>query len=130
MEVTPTRPTPELNHLVAAALQGSRFKERRQREADSDVQNQVVYFSPVIRIDPETQNVVIQYRDSETGDILNQYPNLPEKVSAYLHTAQTADAEIAAIPVITEQNEQTAPVSEAARSSEQSGTTNLLDEKI
>lgn len=101
METTPTRPTPELNHLIASALQGTRFKERRQREAQSDVQNQVVYFSPVIRIDPETQNVVIQYRDSETGDITEEYPNIPEKVTAYLQAASTTETEPAIIPIVT-----------------------------
>lgn len=113
MEVTPTRPNPELNHLVASALQGSRFKERRQREAESDVHNQVVYFSPVIRIDPETQNVVIQYRDSETGDIKNEYPNVSEKMTAYLQASSTTDQKEAIIPVM-HQEQDTAPIQEAA----------------
>lgn len=103
METTPTRPTPELNHLIASALQGVRFKERRQREAQSDVQNQVVYFSPVIRIDPETQNVVIQYRDSETGTVTEEYPNIPDKMTAYLQAASTTDSEPVIIPVVTEE---------------------------
>lgn len=101
MEINPTRPTPELNHLVASALQSSRFKERRQREAGSDVQNQVVYFSPVIRIDSETQSVVIQYRDSETGQVTNEYPNIPEKMTAYLNASQTAEQEPSVIPIET-----------------------------
>lgn len=102
MEVTPTRPTPELNHLIASALQGARFKERRQREADSDIRNDVVFFSPVIRIDAETQNVVIQYRDTQTGEVTDQFPN-PEKATAYQHAMETTTrdgAEATAIAVV------------------------------
>lgn len=33
-----------------------------------------VYFSPRIAIDRETANAVLQVRDTETGDILRQYP--------------------------------------------------------
>lgn len=108
MEVTSNKPTPELNSLIASALQGSRFKERRQREAQSDVQNQVVYFSPVMRIDPETQTVVIQYRDSETGDIKNEYPNISEKMTAYMQASATTESGETAIPVMSSEQDMSA----------------------
>lgn len=99
MDMIPTRPTPELNHLIASALQGTRFKERRQREAGSDLQNQVVFFSPVVRIDAETQSVVIQYRDTETGEITNEFPN-PNRTTAYQHASETTPKEMSPmIPV-------------------------------
>lgn len=79
MEVTSTRPNTEAAQLVAASLQNVRFKERRLREAQSDVRNEVVYFSPVIRIDRETQSAIIQYRDGSTGEVQREYPTPPKK---------------------------------------------------
>lgn len=70
------RPVANDSAAVAnASLQNERFKERRQREAQSDVKNEAVFFSPVIRIDKETQSAVIQYRDTTTGEVKNEYPN-------------------------------------------------------
>ena len=40
------------------------------------------YFSPVVRLDPETQRVVLLYRDPETGDVLSQYPS-EKQLKAY-----------------------------------------------
>ena len=40
------------------------------------------YFSPVMRIDVDTQKAVLQYRDSETGDVERQYPS-KERLKAY-----------------------------------------------
>lgn len=88
MEITPTRPATELASLTASALQTTRFKERRAREAESDVRNQVVYFSPVIKINPETQTAVIQFRDGETGEVKNEYPQ--KSADAYEAAQKTA----------------------------------------
>ena len=82
MEVTATRPVNEAAQLVAASLQNVRFKERRLREAQSDVRNEAVYFSPVIRIDRETSTAIIQYRDRATGEVEREYP-APPKEGAY-----------------------------------------------
>ena len=82
MEVTAARPSTEAAQLIAASLQNVRFKERRLREAQSDVRSDVVYFSPVIRIDSETQSAIIQYRDGLTGEVQREYPP-GEKYGAY-----------------------------------------------
>ena len=40
------------------------------------------YFSPVVKIDVDTQKAVLQYRDSQTGDVERQYPS-KERLKAY-----------------------------------------------
>lgn len=82
MEVTTARPANEAAQLSAASLQNVRFQERRLREAQSDVRNEAVYFSPVIRIDKDTQTAILQYRDSSTGKVEREYP-APPKQGAY-----------------------------------------------
>lgn len=90
MEINNARPaTAELASLTAAAVQNDRFKDRKKIEAQSDVRNDAVYFSPVIKIDKETQAAVIQYRDEETGEVKNEYPQ-QEKVRAYEQAAKEA----------------------------------------
>lgn len=79
MEVTTSRPNTEAAQIIAASLQNVRFKERRLRDAQSDVRNEVVYYSPVIRIDRETSTAIIQYRDGATGEVQREYPNPPKK---------------------------------------------------
>jgi hypothetical protein len=85
MEVTSVKPGSELASLTASALQNTRFKERKLREASSDVQNDVVYFSPVIRIDKDTNVAILQYRDSTTGKVENEYPS-KRQIESYQHT--------------------------------------------
>lgn len=89
MEVTQARPSTEAATLVAASLQNVRFKERRLRDAQSDVRNQAVFFSPVIRIDHDTQTAVMQFRDGATGEVKREYPN-PVKFDIYRHAAEAA----------------------------------------
>jgi hypothetical protein len=48
------------------------------------------YFSPVLKIDPQTQSVVIQYRNSETGAVTNQYPS-EKDLKAYAAKQTFAD---------------------------------------
>lgn len=100
MDMNPTRPAPELASLTASALQTTRFKERRTREVHSDVRNEAVFYSPVIKIDSETQNVVLQYRDSETGKIEREYPK-EVQVGAYETTQHNTDI----IPVISNEGD-------------------------
>lgn len=37
-----------------------------------------IYFSPILRFDPRALTLIIQYRDSQTGDVELQFP--PERV--------------------------------------------------
>ena len=99
MELTPSRPAPELSSLTASTLQSTRFKERKTREVQSDVRNEVVYYSPVIKIDRETASAVIQYRDTKTGEVKNEYPNVPQGVGAYQQAQDTSakDSEVAEV---------------------------------
>lgn len=80
--------TNETASIAASSVQSTQFKERRLREAQSDVRNEAVYFSPVIRIDKDTQAMVIQYRDDQTGEVKNQYPN-KGNVKAYQQADDT-----------------------------------------
>lgn len=78
----------ETANLANSIVQSNRFKERDARKADSVVRSDAVYFSPVIRIDPDTQTAIIQYRDSSTGQITNEYPT-PRQMDSYKHSAET-----------------------------------------
>lgn len=109
MEITPTRPATELASITAATLQNARFKERRAREAESDVKNTVVYYSPVIRIDAETASAVIQFRDEKTGEIQREYPNIPQGLEAYKSAQGTAEAEVPEVAAFKKEGEE-APV--------------------
>lgn len=114
MEINSARPaTVEVASLSASDAQATRFKERKQREAQSDVRNEAVYFSPVVRIDRETQSAVIQYRDQETGEVLNQYPNKGKASGAYQQAQDSAPSEEREIKVVrAPAPEQTAKVEE------------------
>lgn len=82
MDINTTRPGPELASLTASALQNTRFKERRLREAESLVRSEVLYYSPVLRIDTNSQTVILQYRDNTTGEVQVQYPS-EKQVKSY-----------------------------------------------
>jgi len=98
MEINNTRPaTAELASLTAASVQNDRFKDRKAIEAQSDVRSDAVYFSPVIKIDKDTQAAVIQYRDEETGEVQNEYPQR-EKVQRYEQAQEKAPPEVRAEP--------------------------------
>lgn len=93
MEINNARPaTAELATMTAASVQSDRFKDRKLREAQADARGDAVYFSPVIKIDKETQSAVIQYRDQETGEVENEYPH-KEKLNAYKHAEEAAKPE-------------------------------------
>ncbi len=88
-----TRPAAiDIASISAAEAQAQRFKERKLREAQSDVRNDAVYFSPVIRINPETQAAVIQYRDEETGEVESEYPH-KVKADAYQQAQEFASSQ-------------------------------------
>lgn len=90
METNITRGTAETASLAGSVAQSSRYKDRDARKADSVVRNEVVYFSPVIRIDPDTQTAIIQYRDSNTGKVTNEYPT-EKQMESYERSAQVAE---------------------------------------
>jgi len=91
MEVNSARPaaTEVVSTTAAAAEQAGRFNERKSREAQSDVKNDAVFFSPVVKIDKETHSTVIQYRDSNTGEVTRQYPD-KAIIGAYEQAQETA----------------------------------------
>jgi hypothetical protein len=87
MDITIARPTNEGVQLTASALQETRFKERKQREAQSVARNDAIFFSPVIKVDTETNTAIIQYRDVQTGEVQNQYPS-PKQIDSYKQAQQ------------------------------------------
>lgn len=56
----------------------------------------VRYFSPVVRLDAETQKVVLLYRDPETGDVVSQYPS-EKQLRAYGESQKLANPEAPAL---------------------------------
>lgn len=74
MEVNVNKPNAEAAGNAVSAVQNTRFKEKRLIEAQTDNRDKVVYFSPVIKIDSETNTAILQYRDSETGKVKNEFP--------------------------------------------------------
>ena len=50
-------------------------------KTDSVVKSDETFFSPVIKIDRENQTAILQFRDSETGEVTKEYPS--ESVKAY-----------------------------------------------
>ena len=96
MEVIPGRPATELASLVSAALQNTRFKDRRAREAESDIRSDVIYYSPVVRIDADTQTAVLQYRNQETGEIQNEFPSKPA-TDRYAMAQKTAEESVSSV---------------------------------
>ena len=93
MDNIPNRLSSEASALIASASQSSRFKEKDVRKADAITKaSEAVYFSPVIRIDAETSAAIIQYRDSETGAVKNEYPS-PKQVEQYSKAPETTPEE-------------------------------------
>lgn len=99
MEITPGKPATELASLMSASLQNARFKERKLREAESDVHSDVVYYSPVVRIDKDTQTAVLQYRNSETGEVSREYP---KKAALDIYSETQANTSPVSVPEETE----------------------------
>lgn len=87
MESTITRGSAETAVLAGSVVQSNRFKERDAREADSIVRNEAVFFSPVIRIDTDTNTAIIQYRDSQTGQVKNEFPT-PKQIDSYRQSSE------------------------------------------
>ncbi len=96
MDVNVTRPGPELASLMASALKDTGFKERRLREAQSDVRSDVLYYSPVVRIDTDAQLAVLQYRDAATGEVQTQFPS-PRQIENYTAAQVRSEAAFEAI---------------------------------
>ena len=90
METNITRGTTETATLASSVTQSNRYKERDAQKAQSSVRNEVVYFSPVIRIDADTQSAIIQYRDSATGKVTNEYPT-EKQLESYEKSAHAAE---------------------------------------
>jgi hypothetical protein len=106
MEINSAKPAANEVASISAASseQASRFNERKSIEAQSDVKNEAVFFSPVIKIDKETHTTVIQYRDSTTGAVTREYPD-KAKISAYEQAQSSAKpdkSEDQNIPVISD----------------------------
>ena len=52
-------------------------------KADSVVRSDETFFSPVIRIDAETQSAILMYRDTETGEVEKSFPSDSKLEKAY-----------------------------------------------
>jgi hypothetical protein len=81
----------------ATAIRGSSqqsVNQTAQPEADplaGSVSEPSRYYSPVVRIDSETQRTVLQFRDGSDGKVLMQYPS-EKQLEAYRSKASTERA--------------------------------------
>ena len=81
----------------ATAIRGSSQQsvtQTAQPEADplaGSVNEPSRYYSPVVRIDSETQRTVLQFRDGSDGKVLVQYPS-EKQLEAYRSKASTERA--------------------------------------
>jgi hypothetical protein len=81
----------------ATAIRGSSqqsVNQTAQPEADplaGSVNEPSRYYSPVVRIDSETQRTVLQFRDGSDGKVLMQYPS-EKQLEAYRSKASTERA--------------------------------------
>lgn len=81
----------ELSSAIQQTLVQSKSDNKAQ-SADTLISAAVpataaLYFSPALRVDPDTQLVIYIQRNSETGDVIRQYPS-EEVVKAYKQTLQ------------------------------------------
>lgn len=51
-------------------------------EAQSVAKTEETFFSPVVKIDAQTQAAILVFRDTKTGEVTQEYPN-KAKVGAY-----------------------------------------------
>ncbi len=77
------RPEPPIRNLDTQSAHTLTLAERDPLETDLA---RVSYFSPVTRIDVETQTAVLQYRNAETGQLIRQYPS-EKQIQAYQRAA-------------------------------------------
>lgn len=83
MEVNKIPSAGESAVIAASVQQKERFENKQLKAADSAVRSKdVVFFSPVIRIDTKTSTAILEYRDSETGEVERQIPTR-EQVESY-----------------------------------------------
>jgi hypothetical protein len=93
METVPPRGSTETANVASAPLQKNRFNERKLREAETVTRSEAVYFSPVLKFDAVTSVISIQYRDSKTGEVQNEYPT-PKQLESYRKSAETTPAPV------------------------------------
>ena len=77
------RPEPAIRNLHTDSMQTAMLIEHDALETELA---KVSYFSPVTRIDVETQRAVLQYRNAETGQLIRQYPS-EKQIQAYQRAA-------------------------------------------
>lgn len=73
---------PENGAIVATDSRPTSTQSDHTREPMERDLAKVSYFSPVTRIDVDTQKAVLQYRDADTGNVERQYPS-KERLRAY-----------------------------------------------
>ncbi len=44
-------------------------------QAKDSIREEKIFFSPVIKIDRETQTAILQFRDTTTGEVTKEYPS-------------------------------------------------------
>jgi hypothetical protein len=90
MTITSIQSTERAQVIAPAATQAAQASQTSQDSGFSSATG--YYFSPVLKIDPATQSVVIQYRNAETGAVTNQYPSEKE-LKAYASQQKLIDTQ-------------------------------------
>jgi hypothetical protein len=82
MMITPITSRPDNAAVQALEARATTVQADTTRDPMERELAKATYFSPVMKIDVDTQKAVLQYRDSETGDVERQYPS-KERLKAY-----------------------------------------------
>ena len=64
---------PAQNNFSARSPERTPQVQQNFSQADSVVRSDETFFSPVIRIDVENQAAILQFRDTETGEVQREY---------------------------------------------------------
>jgi hypothetical protein len=82
MMITPLAPRPDNGAIQGIEARPMTVQADPARDSLERDLAKYSYFSPVLKIDVDTQKAVLQYRNAETGDVERQYPS-KERLKAY-----------------------------------------------
>ena len=84
--------------MLVSSVQGAEIAQttaktaaETQKSAASPSSIQPYYFSPALVIDPKTGTDVLEYRNTSTGAVINQYPS-EKDIKAYTQTGAATNA--------------------------------------
>ncbi len=110
--------------MIISSIQGTEVAQPIAKaaldtqKAQAPVAEQAFYFSPALIIDPKSGTDVLEYRNSSTGAVINQYPS-EKDIKAYSQHSEkqddtTAPAQNAIVETIASTADQKTPAAAPA----------------